>query len=343
MGALTQIYVDPSLDSDSGAGTSGDPYGDLQWALNVVGRRDTANGTQINIKAGASPEVLTAPLNWTEWGATSTSNAPTVLRGYNDTANDGGRAVIDGGGGAISSAAAFTHWIDLELRNGGSSTILDVGATCRIANCRIHNTSGIGVNLATNCLVTGCEIFDCGEGVVAAAANGFIEYNYFRYGTIRNFTTATRNVQSGPVRWHRNIISMGTTGNAITIANPGGQCVCNSILAAASTGHGISTSGTSKLQSAIIVNNVIEGFNGEGGRGFDWANETRTPLMYAGNAAFGNATNYANVGDMGVFENVDNEVLTASPFAKTGDDTFANRFAYFSPTTEGNIRGGAIQ
>jgi len=32
--ALTEIYVDPAIAANSGTGTSGDPYGDLQYALN---------------------------------------------------------------------------------------------------------------------------------------------------------------------------------------------------------------------------------------------------------------------------------------------------------------------
>jgi hypothetical protein len=42
-------------------------------------------------------------------------------------------------------------------------------------------------------------------------------------------------------------------------------------------------------------------------------------------------------------ENLDNESLGATPFAKSGSDTFANRFVYFAPADTGNVYGGAIQ
>jgi hypothetical protein len=31
MGALTQVYVETAINANSGTGTIGDPYGDLQW------------------------------------------------------------------------------------------------------------------------------------------------------------------------------------------------------------------------------------------------------------------------------------------------------------------------
>lgn len=54
--ALTEVYVDPSIAGDSGAGTVGDPYGDLEYALEQV-TRDATNGDRFNIKAGTD-EIL---------------------------------------------------------------------------------------------------------------------------------------------------------------------------------------------------------------------------------------------------------------------------------------------
>ena len=89
---------------------------------------------------------------------------------------------------------------------------------------------------------------------------------------------------------------------------------------------------------------MVEGFSGTGGSGFNFFNATVPLGMYEGNAAYNNTTNYANVGDVGKRDNgTDNEVLSASPFAKSGADTFANRYVYFAPVDTGNIRGGAVQ
>ena len=49
--AITEVYVDPSIAADSGAGTVGDPYGDLEYAIEQT-TFDTTNGTRVNIKIG---------------------------------------------------------------------------------------------------------------------------------------------------------------------------------------------------------------------------------------------------------------------------------------------------
>ena len=60
--AITNYYVDPSINANSGTGTIGDPFGDLQYALDTV-TRDSTNGDQFNIKAGTA-EVLTGTLDF---------------------------------------------------------------------------------------------------------------------------------------------------------------------------------------------------------------------------------------------------------------------------------------
>jgi len=344
MAALTDIYVDPSLDSNTGAGTIGDPYGDLQWALNVVGRRDATHGNQINIKAGDA-EVLTGALDFTEWGA-PTAISPTVFRGYQTTKNDGlAKAIINGGGGqCVSSTTGHLHFRDIEFRNGGSATLVAMPLSSSLINCKISDTSGTGVACATNDLyIVGNEITDCDVGIAVTGGRAVCQSNYLKAGGIRNFTIAIRHAVGAFCVYERNIISVGTSGNGISLENSRSRLNGNSILAAGSTGSGVDFTAATRGAEATIINNVVEGFSGEGGSGFNFLTATSVPLRYAGNAAYGNDEDYRNPGDIGIADDTDNEVLDDSPFAKSGADTFANRFAYFSPTTEGNIRGGAIQ
>jgi hypothetical protein len=269
---------------------------------------------------------------------------PLVFRGYTSTAGDGGVGIIDGNGGAIINGGNHIHWRDMELRNGGSSTLISTGASCSIRRCRIADTSGIGVSFGTaNCLVTECEITDCGEGVVAAANQQVIANNYFRFGSTRNFTNAVKTTSTGLVVCERNIFSMGTSGTAVFVDATGLRMISNSVLANGSTGAGVVLNSIARAGNLVVVNNIIEGFSGSGGRGFSWINTTTVPLQYSHNAAYNNATNYHQVGDFSAVEDIDNEVLSASPFAKSGSDTFANRYVYFAPVDTGNIRGGAIQ
>ena len=53
----TELYVDPSIAADSGAGTIGDPYGDLEYCIEQE-TFDLTNGTRINgLRAAEHPVV----------------------------------------------------------------------------------------------------------------------------------------------------------------------------------------------------------------------------------------------------------------------------------------------
>jgi hypothetical protein len=63
-------------------------------------------------------------------------------------------------------------------------------------------------------------------------------------------------------------------------------------------------------------------------------------VLYGYNGMYNNATDYS--GSVDIIQALgDNESLGSSPFAKSGADTVANRFAYFEPADVGNVRGGA--
>ncbi len=116
--AQTQTYVDPSINANSGTGTVGDPYGDLQYALDTM-TRDSTDGDQINIKAGTA-EVLTGSLDFTTYG-TPSSTAALSFSGYTSSENDGGIGSIDGDGSyKIASLPNYSMMKDLELFNSGS-------------------------------------------------------------------------------------------------------------------------------------------------------------------------------------------------------------------------------
>lgn len=344
MAALTNVYVDPSINANSGTGTSGDPYGDLQYALNTM-TRDGTNGDQINVKAGTA-ETLSAVLSFATYIAVTspTGVAPLVIRGYTSSANDGGIAIIDGNGGACVPALANIHLRDLHFRNGGSSTLVDVAASSVIINCKVEDTSGTGIALTgAYAGAFGNEVTDCGVGISMSGTSNRVYMNYLKFGGTRNFTNAI-SLTGTAVQVGRNIISAGTSGNGISVGAARPMIEGNSIFANGSTGSGVVFDAAARGQEAAIINNVVEGFSGvTTGSGFSFATATSVPLRYAGNAAYNNTENYRNAGDIGIADNVDNEALGASPFAKSGSDTFANRFVYFAPADTGNIRGGAIQ
>jgi len=330
---LTEIYVDPAINANSGAGTIGSPYGDLQHALNTVTRNAT-DGDRFNIKAGTA-EVLAAILSLATYGA-PTSVAPLVIEGYTSAAGDGGVGEINANGGAaIPIAIIFMK--NLYIRNGGSSTLVSLSGSAGISDSKIADTTGIGI-LAASGSVTFCEITDCATGISMNTSAAFVMGCYFKDGAIRNFTNSIAVAGSGATIL-RNIFSLGTSGNGIFLTSARHRIVGNSFLANGSTAAGITGNSNSYFAGSVILNNIIEGFSGAGGRGI--LNSTTPAMRFAGNAFFNNATNYS--GTIDSIENLDNEVLGVTAFAKSGSNTFANRLTYFAPVNTGNIFGGAIQ
>ena len=94
--AITNYYVDPAINANSGTGTLGDPFGDLQYALNTITRNAT-DGDRINIKAGTA-EVMAAAISLTTYG-TPAQAAPLIFQGYTSAQGDGGIGEINNGGG----------------------------------------------------------------------------------------------------------------------------------------------------------------------------------------------------------------------------------------------------
>lgn len=337
MGALTEVYLDPSIAADSGSGTSGDPYGDLQYALDQV-TRDSTNGNRFNIKAGTD-EVLTGALSLTTYG-TPTLGAPIVFQGYTSSAGDGGQGGISGNGSnaVISTTADGVHFKDMHLHNCGAADILTLDRFNSVVDCELDDTTGSAIVLNDESAhVIGCNIHNIGTYGVLADSSQTVLHNYFANGT-NDFTDAIR-VENRMVFVSRNIISIDGSSNGINFSNTnvfGNVCTHNSILAASGTGKGIHFE---RQINIGVLNNLVEGFSGAGGVGIALDASSDNALILAGNAVYNCTTDYADKGDINIED--DNESLGSSPFAKSGSDTFANRFTYFAPADVGNVIGGA--
>jgi hypothetical protein len=166
-----------------------------------------------------------------------------------------------------------------------------------------------------------------------------VAWNYLKNDGTTDFVDALKPGTNTIVE--HNIISID--GATVGIANTGSFNIAwlhNSILASSGTGIGIEHSSGIGL-SFSLVNNLVEGFSGGGGIGIQLATGTRQSAIYAGNAVYDNETEYDDGGKTDYLLVADNETLGASPFAKSGADTFANRFTYFAPVDTGNVQGGA--
>ena len=324
---LTETYVDPSIDADSGSGTIGDPYGDLQYALDTM-TRDSTNGDRINVKSGTA-EVLSADLSTATYGTPSTT-APLVIQGYDSVAGDGGVAEIDCNVSYDILAKSYTHWVDLEIHNTTQVYALAANQTGQWAiRCYVHNAIN-GINLATSGAALGCRLTDIDTysivGSFLALRNHFAHPSTDSKLPVRVIT--------GGITHLENILSISGPVHGIYLANYD-VAMQNSVLSdsAGSAGTGIFSSSHSNL----LANNLAEGFDHASGEGI---NSNSGNDCVINNAAYDNGTNISFADDSPPF-NTDNSEPGASLFAKEGDDTFANRAQYFAPADVGTVRGGA--
>jgi len=333
--ALTEVYVNPALASDTGDGLSdATAFGDLEYAIEQT-TFDTTDGTRVNIKAGTD-EILAAELDAAladtsvsiAW--TPTENAQLVFQGYTTVAGDGGQGGISGGGSVeiISTTRDYISFVDLHLHNTGSSTVLTIDDQSAVINCEIDNSTASGISCGNNCTIFHNYIHNIGAaGVANAIRSASISFNYFENGT-NDFANAIANCQ-GVI--YRNILVLSGASNGIQLADQT-SVIQNTIYSDGGTGHAILD--TSAAQATCILNNLIEGFSGASGVGIDLSDHNFGVRAYGGNAVFDCATAYIAPENTS-YDLGDNETLTASPFtdAAGGD---------FSPVDTGNVKEGAL-
>ena len=169
----TMIYVDPSIGTNSGTGTTGDPYGNLNYAFQQT-TPDTTNGTQFNVKSTGTDIV---PSGGYLCGSHSGNTSGTFIVGYTSTANDGGKCnlqsssndwVFENGGANLRPNNFFVKDCNYD-QNGFTSAILYLGS-----NSRIENTTATPSNSMALGALANSEIFrsignSLGTGALANA------------------------------------------------------------------------------------------------------------------------------------------------------------------------------
>jgi hypothetical protein len=340
--AISDYYVDPSIAADSGAGTSGDPYGDLQYALNQITRNAT-DGDRINVKAGTD-EILSAALSLTTYGAPAFT-APLVFQGYTSSQGDGGVGGIDLNGNAtITNAGSGICWYDMHLHNGPTTGfILTLTQYGVLARCELNDANAGGVTQASAYgLIEGCNFHDVGGDAIDVSQQSIrVLFNYIKQGASRTMTAAI-DVNNQGCSAIGNIISIDSTSDGIVLDSSGAYAAIigsNSILSSSGTGNGMELSSANNILAVSLTNNYIEGFSGAGGNGILASASSNGGGVYGKNALYNNTTNFTFNGDSHLSLG-DNEALGGSGIAKSGSDTFANRFTYFAPVDTGNMQTG---
>lgn len=333
---MSETYVDPSIAANSGSGTIGDPYGDLQYALNTM-TRDGTNGDRINIKAGTA-EVLTAAIDLTSYGTPAT-NARLRFEGYTSAAGDGGVGTIEGTTNNVSIFSSTTldyiMWVSLDLQGHSVGNVILCDDECGLFYSKISGGDNtIQVHFDQNGIIVGNE-FNTSYYAIDINSDGTVVGNYFSGFATASFGGAVLANAGNFIA--RNIISKGSDagGKGIIVNGIHNNIINNSILAVSGTGAGIHATN----RGSRVLGNIVEGFSGTGGYGYLF-DTNDDPVWFAGNAAYNNDTDYDTLTDEYSYQD-DNETLSTSGFAKSGSDTYANRHTYFAPVDTGNIIGGA--
>jgi len=335
MGAPTETYIDPSIAADSGTGTSGDPYGDVQYALNQV-TRDSTNGDRFNIKQGTD-EILGSTLSFAIFGSTFTDTAPLIFRGYSSTAGDTGIGGITGNAGNFSIVSLgttdFIYFVNLHLHNTGSATVITVDDDCRFINCEINNSTGGGISCDNRVVAANNHIHDI-AGLGITFTYGTVIYNTFENGGTNKFTIACDHESTTPAFIAFNVFDLDSTSDGIK-GSSHAVILNNSLYGGGSgTGEAIGNHGSSSSM-AIVMNNVIQGFNGAGGDAIELGASAQISL-YGYNSSRTNANEFTLTGDV-------LEDLSANDDTGLGSDIFTNAGSDdFSVNDVGNVKAGAF-
>jgi hypothetical protein len=325
---MASYYVDPSIDSDSGSGTIGDPYGDLQYALDSI-YQDTTNGDRINIKSGTA-EVLTGTLDYTTYGTPSIS-LPLHYEGYTSAEGDGGVGEIDGDGlYSIHDQSTFEgmHFRNLTLGNCGYNSVLEIDRFCGVHFCKIHTTSGNGVvsNGTTSTAITHTWFDNIG-------GYGTVSINSVHDCLFTNGATHSFNYGISGQGSKLNVVSRccfklsGTSGGIYGSTTTYWDIRYNSFYTTGTAGTAVKYR---EVYGSNTEANLVQGFT-NGLTGYS-SGEYGSGLVL-NNAFYDCTTNLSNVTN-----ELNNESLSANLFDLSGSiSSFADRLTYFNPVDQGNV------
>lgn len=337
--AISEIYVDPSIDADSGTGTIGDPFGDLEYAIEQT-IFDTTNGTRVNIKAGTDEVVAVNNAVSTAMADTGTTvawvpsvTAPAIFQGYTSVAGDGGIGGISGNGShAIFFNHNYTHIKDLHVHNCGSNIPIRLAIACSVINCEVDNTTDRGIYIPSSGYVGHCYVHDVGGSAIDVIKTLVENCVITNTGT----KTCSQAINAGINCFIKNnIISVDSTSNGIKFTTENCLIENNSIYSAGGSGSGINCTDTVALTYSVS-NNLIEGFSASGGYGIEIVGAGLTFAKYGANSIYNCETidTSPSVTPIGLLSMTANETLLVSPFTDAAN-------LDFSPVDTGAVKEGA--
>ena len=327
------FYIDSSAGS-GGAGTSGDPWGSIQEAIDNA----TVGSYNVGIFNCKGSETWSSDLDFSSWGG----SYGMMLRGYTSTAGDGGRYGIDIDGNPWPNGQK-NYWVfcDLNVTNSGSdASFFDHSnayytwfINCKFSDWNVGSGNPVLKPHDRTARILNCEFTDI-EGWCVGECLCTVDSCFFSNSGTREIETAC-----GSLVCLNSVFSLSGASDG-WVQERAAYCVNNSFFSNGGSGTGAEAE---KGQN-YISSNLFEGFSGTGGVGLklrSYGYEMR-PVCYK-NSAYNCTTNF-DLNDTGLHLLVeDNETLTGSPFAKTGSATaYSNRRTYFEPQDVGDVLGGGV-
>ncbi len=271
---LAEVYCNPSL-LTGGNGSVGNPYGDVQLALDSFVHN--GSGMRLNILAGTT-ETLTGALNiftYTGNNGASLITEPLVLEGYTSTPGDGGTGYIEGMTNScpiwsgITSSSEFDFLCLKNLRLVGGQTngyAITADNQITIQGCEIISpVFGLDID---NGLIEGNRIVVSGSaaggipGILGAFGAVSVLNNYITFSAKSGAVAGTLVSSCNPV--NGNIIDCRSTGGAagmIVFANAVQNVAVNNTILGNSSGTTNFDAIRVAQPNAYIANNYIRGFN----------------------------------------------------------------------------------
>jgi len=338
MAAPTEYEVDPSIAGGSGTGTHGDPFGDLQFALDSI--TQGAGGDRVSVWDSAD-EVLAASLTNLTYGV-PTDLKPLIIEGMTATGTpgDGGIGGIDCNAGAIGVFSGVSV-NNVTLKNmrvhnaAGVTQVVQVAGESAVINCEIDNVSATSViNPGGNCVIMNNYVHNCSGIGLSASTSTLVLNNRFEDG-VKKFTTAAVRMASAGGTAIGNYVSVSGATDGINL-RAGCSAIHNSIYSAGGTGQGIDDGGGANEEWNVVANNIFEGFSGVGGIGID--NSSTAAIHYCDGNRFFNCTTNITATARILAGNTANTTLTVSAFTNAPTDfTPVNTDGIFNAALPGKV------
>ncbi len=331
MGAPSEYFCDIVGGTDDTVGDRGsvigNPWKTVQFALDNI-TQDTTNGDLINIKTGGL-NTLAAALDLSTYG-TPTLLAPLIFRGYTSVAKDGGRGDLNGDDSfaVMDGSPTGVSFIDMACWKSGSTTVLTLGVSCSLVNCRVYDATATLVVMSSNGYINHCLFNECDGTQAIVITSGIITGCTFE-DTASQQPREWISGGSGIIYIINNLFQLRDNTRGIVLTSEM-FIVNNSFFGAAGTGTAVKT--LTDRDRIVLLNNIVAGFSGSGGVGIDLRSGD-TILAYGNNTFFDNETDTANVA--GAWFGSANAVAGGSPYVDAAGDDFTS-------TAVGSIRGGSF-